>query len=455
MATTLLATPTPGNFRLLTDDGQFLPVVPGASQPNPPLLPSMTQEVYVNKGGNDVSGDGTVLNPFLTIARAMADITDASAAKRYGIIIGPGEYADPFALKPWVGIVALDGGENGASPNGAMVTELTVPANGITFDPSWSASGFSVSWFGGLGFTNAQTFDQATIPGALPQLNFKACAFNALMSFLGPGTAGVDNVLWQDCLAYGGVTVTGWQFLWTRHTEFLGGTIAVASPGAGETENTTWLAQDCSVGSNVAATNVTLTGGAPHSAVADLSNTAVVGTLTITGANTAYRSTAEGIPPSVTLAGGASAPVVQGGLGYNPLTPANWHPPPAQVFAALDQLANVNVVQQEFLTASGTSSVTATTPALTRRRSGLVFMAGFASVLPTNAGALTVELLRGASVIWEGQLTNSAGVRYMPAIVGMDTLPDGAPHTYSMTITCSAGTIGSFTGQGTVLAIEL
>jgi hypothetical protein len=295
--------------------------------------------VNVTKAGSDVTGDGTPEKPFLTIQRALTAITDATTAKRYAILVGPGSYADPFNVKPWVAVIGVDSGGNGATPDGFMVTEIAAAANTIGFDPSWSVSGFSVTWFSFLAFVNAQTFDQSTVPGCQPQIVCHACAFNGLQTYLGTGTTGTDNVVWTACLSFAGATVKGWQFFWTRHCEFLSGTVDVESV-LGAVENTTWLGQDCSVGSAFSNTAITLTGNGPHNAQVDFSNVVVVGPLTITNANTSYKSNAEGIPPSVMLAGGAPAPVTQGGLGYVPANLADWSgTAPTSVWNALDRIA--------------------------------------------------------------------------------------------------------------------
>lgn len=67
---------------------------------------SNTRQVYVSKGGNDVTGDGSILNPFLTIGVAMSAIADASLTKKYDIMIAPGTYSENIILKPNVNLVS-------------------------------------------------------------------------------------------------------------------------------------------------------------------------------------------------------------------------------------------------------------------------------------------------------------------------------------------------------------
>jgi hypothetical protein len=306
--------------------------------------PILNQSLYISKTGSDDTGNGSINSPFLTIAWALSFISSPSANVRYTIYVAPGEYADPFSIRPWTSIIGAYAGSNGVTPDGAMLVEITAPADTCGFSADWATSRYSVGFMSGLGFQNHQTWDQASHPGMQPQLNFQSCSFNSGASFLGPGTVGFDNVTWDDCLSYGGVTVQGWQVLWTRNCVFLGGNVDINAGPPGATEDTTWLSQGDSVGTNFSSTNVTLfqDGYNPHYAKADLSNTSVVGNLTINGVLTSYSSTMEGIPCPVMLLNGAQSPILVScatGLAYDPLDDGYWVTPPTSVSNALDQLA--------------------------------------------------------------------------------------------------------------------
>lgn len=80
------------------DDSLVAPTLPGnptevqaAIDALKALYPpsSASQIVYVNKGGNDLTADGSLTRPFLTIQAAINFITGASRAKRYNILVGP------------------------------------------------------------------------------------------------------------------------------------------------------------------------------------------------------------------------------------------------------------------------------------------------------------------------------------------------------------------------------
>jgi len=75
----------------------------------PPLNWSITQELWVAASwGSDTIGDGSIFNPFQTIAHAQSVITDASTTKLYEIILYPGEYTEDVALKAFTKIVGFD-----------------------------------------------------------------------------------------------------------------------------------------------------------------------------------------------------------------------------------------------------------------------------------------------------------------------------------------------------------
>lgn len=316
-------------------------IVPGAFPP----APTFSQTVYVSKGGSDASGDGSEGKPFLTIQRALTSVTDASTAKRYFISVGPGEYPDPFQIKPWCAVA-------GACPTSSGfygMTEVTAAADTCGLDPvAYPGAGFSVAWYAHLVFANHQTWDEIAAGNNQVQLTYFACDFNGGAFYNGPGTGGVDNVTWDNCISYGGARVKGWQFLFLiGGCQFLGGVVEVDSGPAGALESTTLLAQNCAFGSAFSPTNLNFVWAAPSPvgalAKGDLSNASVVGTVTLNGANVSYSATAEGIPPVLTRLAGAPAPVLKTdatALAYTPAVLANWSGvAPTSVANALDRLA--------------------------------------------------------------------------------------------------------------------
>jgi hypothetical protein len=282
--------------------------------------PILNQELYVSKTGSDDTGNGSADNPFLTINYALSTIINPSSNVRYAVYVAPGEYSEPFQIRPWTAVIGAYAGSNGVSPNGSMLVEILADANTCGFSADFATSGFACGFMSGLGFQNLQTWDQngyGLQPGISPQLNFFECAFGNGVAFLGPGTAGIDNVMLENCLIYNGLTVQGWKYLWTRNCTFLGGTINVISGLPGSDEDTIWLSQGGSVGASVSPTNIRLhqdgygdgyyDGYSNNFARADLSNTDVVGDLILDGYQTAYTTTGN-VPCSYILMNSANLP---------------------------------------------------------------------------------------------------------------------------------------------------
>jgi len=319
-----------------------------------PALPTFTETVYVNKSGNDVTGNGTLTLPYLTIQAALTSITDSSSSKYYAIMVGPGIYG-AFNIKPYTAVIGVGAGAgNGSVPNGVMVTSINASADTCGFDPSFATAGYAIGWITHLGFMNHQTWDQGTVTGAKPQLTFWEISWDNGASFLGPGTAGIDNVTWTNCLSYGGVLVQGWQYLWLRQCTFLGGTVQVNAGPSGALENTTLLLDNTSFGNGISATNVTIHWAAPspHNAVGDFNNSGIIGTLTLDGTQTAFSATVEGIPLTVSRLNSAPTPTLKTSapaLGYTPGNSAKWaNPQPTTVQQALDRIASLVVTHTQW-----------------------------------------------------------------------------------------------------------
>jgi hypothetical protein len=78
----------------------------GGGSEFPPAL--ITRELYVNKGGDDSTGDGTIDKPYLTVQAATAAVTDATPTSPVAIRIGPGLFGDsqtPIVFKPSVHLI--------------------------------------------------------------------------------------------------------------------------------------------------------------------------------------------------------------------------------------------------------------------------------------------------------------------------------------------------------------
>lgn len=103
--------------------------------------------IYVAKNGNDTTGSGTINNPYLTIASALASITDADDGNAYKIKMASGTFNENIVLKPYVylegeglhatfinGNFSLDPGFLGAGGFYAGISNFRVPNGSAYFD---------------------------------------------------------------------------------------------------------------------------------------------------------------------------------------------------------------------------------------------------------------------------------------------------------------------------------
>ena len=138
-------------------------------------LPSSNFICYVNKGGNDSTGNGTIGAPFLTVSHAMSTITYATSSQNVQIVVGPGTYSNAFSLKANVDIVGQqtdrttlsgtidlnDASWNNANDNRSSLIDITIGAaitldftvqnatagkfylNGVTFNSTFAIIGYN------------------------------------------------------------------------------------------------------------------------------------------------------------------------------------------------------------------------------------------------------------------------------------------------------------------------
>jgi hypothetical protein len=260
----------------------------------PPPLPSATEIVYVNKGGNNTTGTGTIIQPFLTPTKALASITDASAAKPYTVQMGPGIYPDPLALKSFVSFVGED-------PNDVAFSGT------FSLDPGFVNNGYT-------GFTNIHIT-------ANQNLNFAAIV-NGQVSFYQSETS-----KWQQEGTSGSqFFAVASSFGSTQFTDVSLVTQASKFPAV------IWVAQNVNVtwSSNSDAFPSTVEEEASGAFTATFTgiSSQVAGPLNLFGANTVFQGTAGFVPPTVIRGGGAPPPVLLSfgnGIGYAPTTAAaNW-----------------------------------------------------------------------------------------------------------------------------------
>lgn len=307
-----IATGVPGGT------GSAKPTGPGF----PLIAPSSSQTVYVNKGGNDITGDGTMNDPFATIAKAMTSIVDAAPAKRYSIMVGPGNYIESISLKANVMVI-------GVNP---IVVNIGSDESYIDInDPTWSVSGDNRSGFEKVALVaSTLRFDftaQSSVEGKLYFHNVRCNETPFFTAF-----SSINQAIIQNCMFFSGYTQTG-MLIVLSNTDFVsGGLITVNSSVLGDT---TVLATG---GGSDGSFMSTYTSGKAISI--SLIGFTILGTLSASGSCN-VRAAANSIPSGISFKDGASLTFINDAhsLAYTPANPANWSTVPATVQEALDQLA--------------------------------------------------------------------------------------------------------------------
>jgi hypothetical protein len=170
---------------------------------------TITQELWVAASwGSDITGDGSIFNPFKTIAHARSVITDASSTKLYEIILYPGTYAEDIPLKAFTKIVGFDPTQSTFNSNyPAHLTGI------ITLGPSF-AFGLPlipIAWITNAQISGTFTLDfvaDGSIEGSVSVTN---CQYNTDCTV----TMGSNNNFeWHGCTTSGSYIQTGGSGLW-------------------------------------------------------------------------------------------------------------------------------------------------------------------------------------------------------------------------------------------------
>ena len=134
---------------------------------------------YVDPAGNDTTGNGSVVNPFLTIGHALLSITDSTSTKPYVVMINAGTYSETGLEVPvWVFLV------------GAMQQPTKI------IDSSGSIKINSASFSAGserIGFQNLNLINSTGL-----DINFQAL-----------GGSGSNDIYLVNCQIAGNVTLLG------------------------------------------------------------------------------------------------------------------------------------------------------------------------------------------------------------------------------------------------------
>lgn len=179
---------------------------------------TVDQVVYVNKGGNDTTGLGTFGQPYLTIAKAISSIVDASPTKRYGVLIGPGDYNENLVLKANMFFIGT------AGPIATRITGSTININ----DTTWNvASADNRSGFQDISVNPVATWD---FSAQANNTDGKLYFWNIRTSGAWTATANsnITQVIIQDAEIFGAMTFNGCNTLMIG-CSFIGTNVTVNS----------------------------------------------------------------------------------------------------------------------------------------------------------------------------------------------------------------------------------
>jgi hypothetical protein len=162
-----------------------------------PTSVGIAQTKVVSKGGDDVTGDGTLTKPFATIAAAMASITDASPTKRYMVKVQAGAYTEgALALKANVFIV------------GDLKEAVRITASSVDMAADFTGSADNRSGIARVILTGACNFDWSTVTSAAGKLYFTEVSFNSAMTMYGHNNA-TAQAQFDSCQFYSSLTISG------------------------------------------------------------------------------------------------------------------------------------------------------------------------------------------------------------------------------------------------------
>ena len=292
------------------------------------VVPTTAEVKYVSKNGNDSTGNGSILFPYLTLAAANASITDASNSKRYVVFIEAGRYDETvnIELKPYVAYVGY----------GSFASYITSPDNQISPDASYNnANGRSSLINLYVGGSTGINFDLSglgtTGSCVLDMINTQ---INGGITFIGRDL-GADFIQTEgNTYCFGNVQLSNCQL--SLYGGWIGGNLTLDT--ATTSSNTTFTIN-----------NVQIFGTVTFDSSGSLTNTGtftncnIGSTFTITGANTTVSADVNSLPATKanrSITGGTLNLLSNAiNLKYEPTTPSDWTVVPDNVSSALDELA--------------------------------------------------------------------------------------------------------------------
>lgn len=282
--------------------------------------------LFVAKNGNDVTGDGSLLNPFLTVKKASDTILDATNLKRYAIMVAPGRYSEVgLTLKA---NVFITGG-------GAYYTTRIANNAAITLDPDFNVANDCRSGFYNINIaTPALDINFATVNSNEGKVYFSNCQLTGGGSFT--AFSAINQVSVDNCHVFADLNFIGCNSqVGNNYFEGVGVNYAGLTGLNGSLNM---------IGNNVGG-NVSLNGTIGVNNLT-FGNNKLLGLLTVNNAVLASDVSSLPVKSSITLVGTGTISRLNDtfALGYTPATPPNWvAPTPNNTQEAIDRMASLLV----------------------------------------------------------------------------------------------------------------
>jgi hypothetical protein len=264
----------------------------GGSPVPPPITSAAAFLVYFMKGGNDATGNGTDDYPYLTATKALsvANSYAPTSAQPALVVGGPGTFTENPAIPPNVYLVGIDAGGRSTIIDGTL-----------DLSAAWAVSAGATGGASAISVVSDITIDLTGAANSF--LTFSEVSGEGNLTLIGdPATGGVVQLV-NDCNVSGATAFQGLTV--GSASSVLGGTVLLASTAA---QPAVWFA----AGDRIGEAAVTLDATAGQNVSATMTGAVVsVGLVLHDGGGgvTSYTATAEGIPATVTLLGGAAYPV--------------------------------------------------------------------------------------------------------------------------------------------------
>jgi len=360
----------------------------------------------VAKNGNDGTANNTWEKPFLTIAAALASITDAAPAKRYTVLVMPGTYTEAVALPANISLVGsgdpystrIDGAFTiaadwgNALENRAKVKNITlVQSVAINFQP--------------IGASNSRLmFDTCVV-----QSTFTT---DVPASTIGAANSGVPLL---NCIFDNPGATTNWVDIQGGEQDWFGCSFAsriTFNGTAGTADGTQVNISGCKFNRDLFFIAAGL--GRPLK-VSMGGNTLMPSiTYTLNQPSTVLTASPDSIPLRTQISIASGATIVRrndaDGVGYSPLTPADWAVVPDTVQEALDELASLPSIPER-------ETFTLTAPDIANGYLDLANIAEHNTVIVNLEGASL--LLEGATEDYTLTDALVTRVTFDPAVVAL------------------------------------